>query len=206
MKNIMKRIMLLVCILVLTSCSSGITKLNINGNYTGQGMMEYEAIVEDGTITIYSYSFLEKNVYWYGTCNQEQLNSENILVSKKLARGRQDNFFGFGFGFGTSMHESGVTEKQIKFTDKSLTFVYDINGMSVHQVTLYKVNAERDSGNFDSNADKLDPNYKEPTIDLPPPPGQTKEKSTEESTEESTEKPTEKNDEIVMPEGEVYSL
>ena len=187
---------------LLTSCDSGVKRLNINGTYTGQGMMGYEAIVEDGVITIYTTSFFEKNVYWYGTCNASDLNSDNILVSRKLARQRQDDYFGFGFGFGSSIHESGETEKQIQFTDETLTFIYDLSGMAINQVTLYKVNAEKQGGGFDSNADKVEPNYKEPTIDLPPPPGQTKEKP----TEAPTEKPTEKKDDIIMPEGPEYTL
>ena len=189
-----------ICITLLTSCGSNVQRLNINGTYIGQGMMDYEAIVEDGVITIYSTSFFEKNIYWYGTCNAADLNSNNILVSRKLARQRQSDFFGFGFG--SSIHESGANEKQIQFTDKTLTFVYDLSGMSINQITLYKLNAEKQDGGFDSNADKVDPNYKEPTIDLPPPPGQTKEKP----TETPTEKPTERKDDITMPDGPEYSL
>lgn len=202
MKKLIKRIISLsLCIILLTSCGSSVQRLNINGTYTGQGMTSYEAIVEDGVITIYSTGFFEKTIYWYGTCNASDLNSDNILISRKLARQRQNDFFGFGFGFGSSINESGANEKQIKFTDKTLTFVYDLSGMSINQVTLYKINVENQVGGFDSNADKLDPNYKDPTIDVPPPPGQTKERPTEPPT---TEAP--KNDGIILPDGPEYSL
>ena len=203
MNKLKKKITLgLVSLVLLTSCSSGPRRLNIDGNYVGQGMMGYEAVVKDGTITIYSTSFFEREVYWYGTCNVEELDEKNMLISRRLEQERRNEPFGFGFGFGFGMNLSGVREKQIAFTDKTLTFIYDMSGMSINQVTLYKQNVEKQYGDFDSNAEKVDPNYKEPSIDLPPPPGQTKEKP----TEAPTEKPTEKKDDVIMPDGPEYSL
>ena len=198
-------IVTLVSLLLLTSCG-GVRQLNIDGNYVGQGMMGYEAVVKDGEITIYSTSFFNREVYWHGTCNVNELDDKNMLISRRIDQSRNNDPFGFGFGFGFGMNTSGAREKQIAFTDKTLTFVYDMSGMSINQVTLYKQNIERQFGDFDSNAEKVDPNYKEPTIDLPPPPGQTKERQEETQTEQSTEATTEKNDDIILPEGQEFSL
>ena len=136
MKNLKfkKRIMLfIVAATLLFACNSKIKRINIHGTYRGAGMMGYEAVVDAGTITIYSTSFFEKTVYWYGTCNSYELDSDNKLISKKLDTGRSNSWFSFDFG----MDRSGVTEKEILFTDNSLTFIYDMGGMAINQVTLY---------------------------------------------------------------------
>lgn len=201
LKNLYKRIKLLTItlasILLLASCDSKISKINIHGTYKGVGIMNYEAVVEEGTITIYSTSFFEKNVYWYGTCIANEMNEDNIIVSRRLATNDDYDFFGFGFG---SMNKSRAAEKEILFTSDSLTFIYDMGGMAVQRVTLQKEGASKKKYNeFDSNAEKADPNYKDPTIPLPPPPGQT-ERPTEPPT---TEAP--KND-VTLPEGDNFSL
>ena len=207
LKRIVKKIIAaLVSMSLLTSCGGGTRRLSIDGNYVGQGMMGDEAVVKDGEITIYSTSFFSREVYWHGTCNVYELDENNMLISKRLEQTRSNDPFGFGFGFGFGMNISGAREKQIAFTDKTLTFVYDMSGMSINQVTLYKQNVEKEFGDFDSNAEKVDPNYKEPSIDLPPPPGQTKEKPVEPPAEKSTEATTEKNEGIILPEGEEFSL
>ena len=187
LKNISKKIKLLVItlvsILLLVSCDSKISKINIHGTYKGTGIMNYEAVVEDGTITIYSTSFFEKEVYWYGTCHADDLDENNILVSKKLERERNRSWFGFGSG----MNESYASEKKIKFTEDSLTFVYDFSGMSVSEVTLYKETTKRPKNN--SNADELPETETYPYIAPVP---ETKE--------------SEKESDIAVPSGDVYSL
>ena len=73
-------------------------------------------------------------------------------------------------------------------------------GMAVQRVTLQKIEASKRRYNeFDSNAEKADPNYKDPTIPLPPPPGQT-ERPTEPPT---TEAP---NNDIILPDDNNVSL
>lgn len=199
LKQILKKITSIIAVLVLmalaTSCGSKISRININGTYKGSGIMGYEAVVTDGTITIYSTSFFEREVFWYGTCISSEMNEENIILSRRLATNDEYSFFGFG-----SMNRSGASEKEILFTENSLTFIYDMAGMAVQRVTLQKVEAARKRYNdYDSNAEKADPNYKDPTIPLPPPPGQT-ERPTEPPT---TEAP--KSD-IIIPEGDNISL
>lgn len=199
LKNLYKKIKLLTItlasILLLASCDSKISKINIHGTYKGTGIMNYEAVVEDGTITIYSTSFFEKDIYWYGTCIANEMNENNIIVSRRLATNDEYDFFGFGFG---SMNRSRATEKEILFTDDSLTFIYDMSGMAVQRVTLQKEGANKKKYNeFDSNAEKADPNYKDPTIPLPPPPGQT---------ERPTEPPTTEAPKSEVPEGDNFSL
>ena len=199
MKSILKKViiaLIVVSSVLLVSCESRVSRINIHGTYKGTGMMSYEAIVENGTITIYSTSFFEKEIYWYGTCIASEMNEENIIVSRRLATNDDYGFFGFGFG---SMNRSRVSEREILFTNDSLTFVYDMAGMAVQRVTLQKVDASKKKYNeFDSDAEKADPNYQPPTIPLPPPPGQTK--PTEPPT---TEAPTE---DIILPEGDNYTL
>ena len=199
MKSILKKViiaLIVVSSVLLVSCESRVSRINIHGTYKGTGMMSYEAIVENGTITIYSTSFFEKEIYWYGTCIASEMNEENIIVSRRLATDDEYGFFGFGFG---SMNRSRVSEREILFTNDSLTFVYDMAGMAVQRVTLQKVDASKKKYNeFDSDAEKADPNYQPPTIPLPPPPGQTK--PTEPPT---TEAPTE---DIILPEGDNYTL
>ena len=79
--KILKLIFLLLLTFLLVSCDSKIRDININGNYYGIGAMSYEAVVEKGTITIYSTSFFNKEVYWYGTCHADELDEENKLFS-----------------------------------------------------------------------------------------------------------------------------
>lgn len=190
-------ILIVMSLVLLASCESRVSRINIHGTYKGTGLMNYEAIVENGTITIYSTSFFEKELYWYGTCIASEMNEENIIVSRRLATDDEYGIFGFGFG---SMNRSRVSEREILFTNESLTFVYDMAGMAVQKVTLQKVGAEKKKYNeYNSDADKADPNYKDPTIPLPPPPGQT-ERPTEPPT---TEQP--RNDDVI-PEGDTYSL
>ncbi len=196
-KKIILIVALLYSIVIATSCGSKISRININGTYKGAGIMNYEAEVSDGTITIYSTSFFEREVYWYGTCISSEMNEDNIILSRRLETNDDYNFFGFGFG---SMNKSRASEKEILFTEDSLTFIYDMSGMAVQRVTLTKQGASKKRYNeYDSNAEKADPNYKDPTIPLPPPPGQT---------ERPTEPPTTKapNNDIVLPEGDNYSL
>lgn len=191
-------IIIFASILLLASCDSKVSKINIHGTYKGTGIMNYEAIVEDGTIKIYSTSFFDKELYWYGTCIASEMNEENIIVSRRLPTDDEYGMFGFGFGFG-SMNRSRVSEREILFTNDSLTFVYDMSGMAVQRVTLQKVGATKKKYNeYDSDAEKADPNYQPPTIPMPGPPGQTK--PTEPPT---TEAP--KND-VVLPEGDNFSL
>lgn len=133
-----------------TSCESKINNININGVYTGTGGFVDKAIVENGTITIYSMSVFEPEVYWYGTCHQSDLNEKNILISERIESegNRSRSIFDFG-----GLNRSRVREREILFTENSLTFVYDMNGMSVNQITLYKENVGKRKN--DSNADEL---------------------------------------------------
>ena len=194
-KKLKLTIIMLISAMILVSCGSGVSRININGTYVGTGVMSYEAVVEDGTITIYSTSFFERETYWYGTCISSEMNEENIVISRRLATNDDYSFFGFG-----SMNKSRASEKEILFTNDSLTFIYDMAGMAVQRVTLQKVEASRKRYNeFDSNAEKADPNYKDPTIPLPPPPGQT-ERPTEPPTTEAPQ-----ND-IILPDGDNVSL
>ena len=193
-----KKFLIIAMIVLLFACDSKIKKINIHGTYKGTGMMGYEAVVDAGTITIYSTSFFEKSVYWYGTCNSYELDSDNKLISKKLDTGRSNSWFSFDFG----MDRSGVTEKEILFTENSLTFIYDMGGMAINQVTLYKEGSDKKHSEFDSNAEKADPNYVEPSKPLPHEIPRGQEAPT---TEAPTEKPTE-NPNVIVPEGNNYSL
>ena len=195
-RRIIEAIAIMSSVVLFTACNSKVSRINIHGTYRGTGVMSYEAVVENGTITIYSNSFFDRDVYWYGTCNANEMNNENIILSKRLATEADNSFFGFSFG---SINRSRATEKEILFTEDSLTFVYDMGGMAVQQVTLQKEGASKKKYNeFDSDAEKKDPNYQPPTIPMPGPPGQTK--PTEPPT---TEAPTE---DIALPEGDSYSL
>ena len=126
-------------------------------------MMGYEAKVEAGTITIYSVTPFERTVYWYGTCNEYDLDKDNKLISKRIETESSRNWF-YDFG---SMRKSSMSTKEILFTDKSLTFIYDMSGMAISQETLYKITGDSKSSGFDSNAEKADPNYVEPSKPLP---------------------------------------
>ena len=181
--------------LLLTSCNSKIRRINIHGTYKGGSMMGYEAVVDAGTITIYSTSFFNKSVYWYGTCNTYELDDDYKLISKKLETEKNNSWFSFDFG----INKSGLIEKEIQFTENSLTFIYDIGGMSINQVTLYKEESEKKGGEFDSNAEKADPNYVEPSKPLPHEIPRGQEAPT-------TEAPTTEAPKEVMPEGNNYSL
>lgn len=198
MKNRIVKIALLAAALLLFACDSKINRINIHGTYKGGGISSYEAVVDAGTITIYSISFFEKTVYWYGTCNSQELDENNKLISKRLDTGRSDSWFSFDFGFG----KSGASEKEILFTENSLTFIYDMRGMAINQVTLYKEGAQKKYNEFDSNAEKADPNYVEPSKPLPHEIPRGQEAPT---TEAPTEKPTE-NPNVVVPGGNNYSL
>ena len=180
-------------LILLSSCDSKIRRININGTYIGNSPMGYEAVVEAGTITIYSTSFFEKNIYWYGTCHANELDENYKLVSKRLETNERRSIFDFG----SSLNRSMVSEREILFTEDSLTFVYDFSGMAVERVTLYKQNTGKRKSEYDSNADKLDPNYVDPTLPTPGPPGQT--------TEKPTEKPKEESKDIV-PSEDLFSL
>lgn len=199
MKTVFKKTIIVITIAILLfsicGCKSRINRINIHGTYRSYDMMGYEAVVENGTIAIYSISFFEKELYWFGTCNASDMNEENIIVSKRLETGRSNSWFGFGFG----MNRSRVAEREILFTEDSLTFVYDMSGMAINRVTLYKDGAtEKKGGAYDSNAEKADPNYVEPSKPLPHelPRG---EKVPE--TEAPTEAPT-----VNAPIGDNYSL
>ena len=189
--------MLITVATLLFACDSKINRINIHGTYKGGGISSYEAVVDAGTITIYSTSFFERTVYWYGTCNSQELDENNKLISRRLDSGRSNNWFSFDFGF----EKSGASEKEILFTENSLTFIYDMSGMAINQVTLYKEGAQKKYNEYDSNAEKADPNYVEPSKPLPHeiPRGQ------EVPTEPPTEKPTE-NPNVTVPEGNNYSL
>ena len=182
MKTKIVKILSLAAALLLFACDSKINRINIHGTYKGGGISSYEAVVDAGTITIYSTSFFERTVYWYGTCNSQELDENNKLISRRLDTGSSNNWFSFDFGFG----RSGANEKEILFTENSLTFIYDMSGMA---------------NEYDSNAEKADPNYVEPSKPLPHeiPRGQ------EVPTEPPTEKPTE-NPNVTVPEGNNYSL
>ena len=196
-KNVITLVSLITFSILLFACNSRINRINIHGTYRSYDMMGYEAIVENGTIAIYNTSFFEKELYWYGTCNANEMNEENIIVSKRLETGRDNSWFGFSFGFG--MNRSRVAEREILFTEDSLTFIYDMSGMAINRVTLYKDGSkERKGGAYDSNAEKADPNYVEPSKPLPHelPRG---EKAPE--TEAPTEAPT-----VNAPIGDNYSL
>ena len=95
-----------------------------------------------------------------------------------------------------------MTEKEILFTENSLTFIYDMGGMAINQVTLYKEGSDKKHSEFDSNAEKADPNYVEPSKPLPHEIPRGQEAPT---TEAPTEKPTE-NPNVTVPEGNNYSL
>lgn len=199
MKKKILKFISLAMVLFLFACESKIKRINIHGTYRGgSGISNYEAVVDAGTITIYSISFFEKTVYWYGTCNSNELDENNKLVSKRLDTGRSNSWFSFDFGF----EKSGSSEKEILFTDNSLTFIYDMSGMAINQVTLYKDDIKKKYNEYDSNAEKADPNYVEPSKPLPHeiPRGQEA-PTTEAPTEAPTENPAE-----LMPGGNDYSL
>lgn len=137
--------------ITLCACESKIGRINIHGTYKSNSMMGYEAEVDKGTITIYSISPFEKNIYWYGTCNASELDKDNKIISKRLEIENNRNWFFSDFGMG----RSGAREKEILFTENSLTFIYDMSGMAINQVTLYKESSKRKNSEFDSNAERL---------------------------------------------------
>lgn len=202
MKRTIKKLIaigiLIISLIILFACDSKINRINIHGTYRGSGISSYEAVVDDGTITIYSISFFDKSVYWYGTCNSQELDENNKLISKRLDTGRSNSWFNFDFGFG----KSGASEKEIQFTENSLTFIYDMSGMAINQVTLYKDEVKKKYNEYDSNAEKADPNYVEPSKPLPHEIPRGQEAPT---TEAPTEKPTE-NPNVSVPDGNNYSL
>ena len=192
------KILSLAAALLLFACNSKINRINIHGTYKGGGISSYEAVVDAGTITIYSTSFFERTVYWYGTCNSHELDENNKVISRRLDTGRSNSWFSFDFGFG----RSGASEKEILFTENSLTFIYDMSGMAINQVTLYKEGARKKYNEYDSNAEKEDPNYVEPSKPLPHEIPRGQEAPT---TEAPTEAPTE-NPDVIVPGGNNYSL
>lgn len=167
LKNKILTFLLSLTLLTLTSCESKINSININGKYYGTSAMTFEAIVEKGTITIYNTSFMRKEVYWYGTCHQSDLNEENILMSERLEHESSKNRSFFDMG---SMNESKASKREIFFTEDSLTFVYDFSGMAVNQVTLYKEISKKRKN--DSSADMVPETetypYIEPSPTTPP--------------------------------------
>ena len=201
-------VILLASLFTLMSCDSKIRDININGTYYGTGTMGYEAVVENGTITIYNTSFFNKEVYWYGTCHANELNADNKLISQRLEREKSrsfyDDFFGNSF-FGRSMNESRASEKEILFTEDSLTFVYDFSGMAVSQVTLYKeTNKKRQN---DSNAIEVpETETYEPYVI---PRDDNRNKPNDENKGNKNDETTKGSDDdssVVLPEGDVYSL
>lgn len=171
-------LMLIVATFTLSACESKINTININGTYYGVGTMQFEAVVEAGTITIYNTSFFRKEVYWYGTCHQNELDKENKLMSERLEHesNRRRSFFDIG-----GLNESRASKREILFTEDSLTFVYDFSGMAMNQVTLYKDTAKKKRSN-DSNADQIpetetypyiEPSQERPTNPAPFDPNQS---------------------------------
>lgn len=211
--KILKLIFLLLLTFVLVSCDSKIRDININGNYYGTGAMSYEAVVEKGTITIYSTSFFNKEVYWYGTCHADELDEENKLISKRIEKeddnGIYDDIFGFRF-FRNNLNESRASEKEILFTENSLTFIYDFSGMSVSQVTLYKEDNKKTKN--DSNAIEVpETETYEPYI-VPRADEKKDNKKNDDKKKDDSKQQDEKNDknnnsnDIVLPEGDIYNL
>lgn len=198
-KTFKKIITILMATTFLFACGSKISRINIHGTYHGVGISSYEAVVDAGTITIYSTSFFDKTVYWYGTCEASELDENNKIISKRIETEKRNSWFSFDFG----MEKSGVSEKEIYFTEDSLTFVYDMAGMSIHQITLYKDEAKKKYNEYDSNAEKADPNYVEPSKPLPHEIPRGQEVPKEPTTEAPTTAP---NEDLIIPGGENFDL
>ena len=56
-------------VVLCVACNSKVSRINIHGTYKGTGVMSYEAVVENGTITIYSNSFF---VVWHMQCKRDE--------------------------------------------------------------------------------------------------------------------------------------
>ena len=202
---IIKYTLLITClmfVITLAACESKINSLNIHGTYVSNGMMGYEAIVENGTITIYSITPFERSLYWHGTCNASELDKDNKLISRRIETESDRNWFFSDFG---SMGKSRMSSKEILFTDTSLTFIYDMSGISVSQETLYKKIEEKHYNGFDSNAETPYPGYVVPSEPLPHelPRGY---KPTEEETETAPSKDEIAPSEDIVVDGKDYTL
>ena len=165
------------------------------------GAMSYEAVVEKGTITIYSTNFFEKDVYWYGTCHADELDAENKLISKKIEREEERDFFDDFFGRGmlnNHFNESTAYEKEILFTEDSLTFAYDFGGMIVNQVTLYKENNKRPQNDSNAIGNGETETY-EPYV-IP------RDETKPHNDSDENKKDDKQNEDIVLPEGDIFSL
>ena len=169
LNQLKKAILILVAMILLLilfcSCDSKINKINIVGTYRNDSVMGYEAVVENGTITIYSLSPFRKEIYWYGTCNPMNNGDKDKIevVSEKIDRGNNGFFDGFG-SFGSFGNESGALQKTIVFYEDSLVFVYDMGGFNVREEKLYKL---EDKTANDSNAEKLPETIPRETIPTP---------------------------------------
>ncbi len=169
LNQLKKAILILVAMILLLilfcSCDSKINRINIVGTYRNDSVMGYEAVVENGTITIYSLSPFRKEIYWYGTCNPMNNGDKDKIevVSEKIDRGNNGLFGGFG-SFGSFGNESGALEKTIVFYEDSLVFVYDMGGFNVREEKLYKL---EDKTANDSNAEKLPETIPRETIPTP---------------------------------------
>ena len=138
-------------LLILTSCVGRSHRINILGTYRNDSMMGYEAVVSNGTISIYSITPFKRELYWYGTCieNEKQKDNKIIIISEKIDTGRNYDFFG---GFGSFNNESQSLKKAITFYYDSLEFYYDVVGFNVRKEKLYKVDTKHSN---DSNAEKI---------------------------------------------------
>lgn len=169
LNQLKKAILILVAMILLLilfcSCDSKINRINIVGTYRNDSVMGYEAVVENGTITIYSLSPFRKEIYWYGTCNPMNNGDKDKIevVSEKIDRGNNGFFGGFG-SFGSFGNKSGALEKTIVFYEDSLVFVYDMGGFNVREEKLYKL---EDKTANDSNAEKLPETIPRETIPTP---------------------------------------
>ena len=169
LNQLKKAILILVAMILLLilfcSCDSKINRINIVGTYRNDSVMGYEAVVENGTITIYSLSPFRKEIYWYGTCNPMNNGDKDKIevVSEKIDRGNNGFFDGFG-SFGSFGNESGALQKTIVFYEDSLVFVYDMGGFNVREEKLYKL---EDKTANDSNAEKLPETIPRETIPTP---------------------------------------
>ena len=72
-----------------------------------------------------------------------------------------------------------------------------MSGMAINQVTLYKEGAKKKYSEFDSNAEKADPNYVEPSKPLPHEIPRGVEPSTERPAEKETEPQVEGSDKFL---------
>lgn len=164
-KAILILVVMILLLILFCSCDSKINRINIVGTYRNDSVMGYEAVVENGTITIYSLSPFRKEIYWYGTCNPMNNGDKDKIevVSEKIDRGNNGFFGGFG-SFGSFGNESGALQKTIVFYEDSLVFVYDMGGFNVRKEKLYKL---EDKTANDSNAEKLPETIPRETIPTP---------------------------------------